>query len=59
MYKKTYIPDLLNRFKDPVEAMKKLNINWNELSEAELSHLESMVEENEKRCIRLHSPSSN
>ena len=46
MYKKTHIPDVLTRFKDPVEAMRRLNISWSELSEAEGSHLESMVEEN-------------
>ena len=46
MYKKTHILDVLNRFKDPAEAMRRLNISWNELSEVEVSHLESMVEEN-------------
>ena len=51
MYKKIHILDLLNRFKDPTEARRGLNISWNEVSEAEVSHLESMVEENGKRCI--------
>ena len=37
----------------------RLSISWNELSEAKLSHLENMLEENEKRSICLHSPSSN
>ena len=46
MYKETYILDVLNRFKDLTEAMSRLNISWNELSEAEVSHLESMMEEN-------------
>ena len=46
MYKKTHILDVLNPFKDPAEAMSRLNISWNELSEAEVSHLENMVEEN-------------
>ena len=32
--------------KDPAEAMRRLNISSNELSEVELSHLESMVEKN-------------
>ena len=45
-HKKTHILDVLNRFKDPAEAMRRLNISWNELSEAEVSHLETMVEEN-------------
>ena len=34
------IPDFLNRFKDPAEARRRLNISWNKLSEAEVSHLE-------------------
>ena len=59
MYRKIHISDLVNHFKDPAEARRRLNISWNELSEAEVSHLESMVEENETRCICLHSPSSN
>ena len=59
MYRKIHIPGLLNLFKDPAEATRKLKISWNELSEAEVSHLESMVEENGKRCICLHSLSSN
>ena len=59
MYKKIHILDLLNRFKDPTEARRGLNISWNEVSEAEVSHLESMVEENGKRCISWHSLSSN
>ena len=46
MYKEIYILDVLNRFKDLAEAMSRLNISWNELSEAEVSHLESMMEEN-------------
>ena len=46
MYKKTRILDVLNRFKDPAEAMRRLNISWNELSEVKVSHLESMVQEN-------------
>ena len=47
MYKKTHILDIVNSFKDPVEAMSRLDsISWNELSEAEVSHLESMVKEN-------------
>ena len=46
MYKKIHILDLLNRFKDAVGAMRRLNISWNELSEAEVNHLESMMEEN-------------
>ena len=58
MYRKIPIPDRLNRFKDPAEAKVRLNISWNELSETEVSHLENMVEENEKRSICLHSPSS-
>ena len=57
MYRKIHIPD---RFKDPREARRRLNISWNELSEAEVSMVESMVEENnENSCICLHSPSSN
>ena len=47
MYKKTHILDVVNPFKDPAEAMSRLDsISWNELSEAEVSHLESMMEEN-------------
>ena len=46
MYEKTYILDVLNRFKDPAEAMRKLNIRRNELSEDEVSHLENMVQKN-------------
>ena len=34
------IADFLNRFKDPAEARRRLNISWNKLSEAEVSHLE-------------------
>ena len=59
MYKKIHIPEPLNCFKDPAEAMRRLKISWKKLSEAEVSHLESMMEENEKRSICLHSPSSN
>ena len=39
MYSKIHIPDLLNHFKDPTEARVRLNIGWNELNEAEVSHL--------------------
>ena len=39
MDRKIHIPDLLNRFKDPKEARMRLNIGWNELSKAEVSHL--------------------
>ena len=46
MYKEIHIYDLLNPFKDPAEALRRIIISWNELSEAEVSHLESMVEEN-------------
>ena len=46
MYKETYILDVLNRFKDPAEAVRRLNIRWNELSEDEVSHLERMMEKN-------------
>ena len=59
MYRKIHILDLLNRFKDPTEARMRISISWNELSEAKLSHLEHMLEENEKLSICLHSPSSN
>ena len=59
MNRKIHIHDSLNRFKDPTKARRRLNISWNELAEAEVSHLESMVEENEKCCVCLHSPSSN
>ena len=59
MYRKIHIPDLLDYFKDPTEARRRLNIHWNELGEAEVSHLESTVEENEKHCVCLHSASSN
>ena len=45
MYKKTHILDVFTCFKDPAEAMRTLNISWNELSEAEGSHLETMVKE--------------
>ena len=45
-YKKIHILDLLNCFKNPAEARTRLNISWDELSEAEVSHLERMVEEN-------------
>ena len=59
MHRKTHISDLLNRFKYPKETRGRLNLSWNELSEAAVSHLESMMEENEKCCKCLHSPSSN
>ena len=59
MNRKIHIHDPLNRFKDPTKARRRLNISWNELAEAEVSHLESMVEENEKCCVCLYSPSSN
>ena len=39
MYRNIQIPDLLNRFKDPMEARMRLNSRWNELSEFEVSHL--------------------
>ena len=42
MYRKTDILDLLNRFKDPKEARMRLNTSWNELSEAEVSHIEAV-----------------
>ena len=54
MYKKIHIPDLLNCFEDPAVAMRRLNINWNELSKAEVRHLQSMVEDNKKRCLCFH-----
>ena len=44
MYKKIHMLDLLNRFKDSAKARRRLNISWDELSEAEVSHLESIVE---------------
>ena len=58
MNRKIHIPHLFNRFKDPTEARMRLKISWNELKDAELSHLERMVEENEKRSICLHLPLS-
>ena len=46
MYRNVHIPDPFNRFKDPAGARRRLDISWNELSEAEESHLESMAEKN-------------
>ena len=51
MYKKVHNPDLLNPFQDAAKAMSRLNIDWNELSEAEVSHLENMVEE--KKALHM------